>query len=205
MCKSLNVFVQIAERQNSNTISFVFHWQRQNGKNIVSWSVTRSVILNSHPQILSKEYMMLLYLKDSALSMCHFTLAFLHRVISNVSSNRLPERMHTHTGCICFAFLHCAFSNVSSNRLPERMQSHIGHICLTFLHCEFSNVSSNWLPKRMHSHIGCICLTFLHCAFSNVPWDRLPEKMHSHTACICSNFPHCVFSYDPSNLFHKRK
>ena len=140
LSKLLNVFVQIAERQNSNTISFVFHWQRQNGKNIVSWSVTRSVILNSHLQIFSKEYMMLLYLKDSALSMCHFTLAFLHRVISNVSWNRLPERMHTHTGCICFAFLHCAFSNVSSNCLGQRMHNHTGCICLTFLHCVFSNV-----------------------------------------------------------------
>ena len=65
-----------------------------------------------------------------------------------------------------FTFLLCAFSNVSSNRLPERMQSHIGCICLTFLRCGFSNVSSNRLPQRMHNHTGCICLSFLHCTMS---------------------------------------
>ena len=32
---------------------------------------------------------------------------------------------------------------MSSNGLPEKRHSHIGCICLTFLHCEFSNVSSN--------------------------------------------------------------
>ena len=64
-----------------------------------------------------------------------------------------------------FTFLHSAFSNVSSNHLPEKRHSHIGCICLTFLHCAISNVSSNRLPLRMQSHIGCICFTFLHCAF----------------------------------------
>ena len=58
---------------------------------------------------------------------------------------------------------HCAFSNVSSNRLPERMQNHTGCICLTFFHCVFLNVSSNCLPKKMHSRIGYICLTFPCC------------------------------------------
>ena len=68
----------------------------------------------------------------------------------------------------CFTFPHCAFSNVSSNCLSEKRHSHIGCICLTFLQCAFSNVSSNCLPQRMHSHIGCICSSFLHCGFSNV-------------------------------------
>ena len=53
------------------------------------------------------------------------------------------------------------FSNVSSNGLHWRMHSHIGCICLTFLHCVFSNVSSNRLRDMMHTHIGCICLIFL--------------------------------------------
>ena len=38
--KLTNVFVQHAERQNSNTISFFSHSQRQKDKNIVSCSVT---------------------------------------------------------------------------------------------------------------------------------------------------------------------
>ena len=44
-------------------------------------------------------------------------------------------------GCI-FSPLHCVFSNVASNHLPEKRHSHIGCICLTFLHCVFSNVPS---------------------------------------------------------------
>ena len=60
------------------------------------------------------------------------------------------------------------FTYVSSNRLPEKKHSHIGCICLTFLQCVFSYDSSNHLPGQMQSHIGCICLAFLHCAFSSV-------------------------------------
>ena len=56
---------------------------------------------------------------------------------------------------------HCAFWNVSSNRLPDKRHSHIGCICLSFLHCGFSYVSSNRLRDMMHTHIGCICLIFL--------------------------------------------
>ena len=70
--------------------------------------------------------------------------------------------MQSRIGCICLSFFHCVFSNVSSNRLPERMQNHIGCICLTFLHCVFSNVSSNVLCERRQSHIGYICSTFQH-------------------------------------------
>ena len=40
LSKLTNVFVQHAERQNSNTISFFSHSQRQKDKNIVSCSVT---------------------------------------------------------------------------------------------------------------------------------------------------------------------
>ena len=84
-----------------------------------------------------------------------------------------------------FTFLHCVFSNVSSNRLPEKMHNYIGCICLTSPQCAFSNVSSNCIPLRMHSHIGCICLAFLHCVFSNVFSNDLPEKRHIRTGCIC--------------------
>ena len=38
---------------------------------------------------------------------------------SNVASNCISERMHSHTGCICLVFLHCVFSNVSSNQQRE--------------------------------------------------------------------------------------
>ena len=40
----------------------------------------------------------------------------------------------------CLIFLQCAFSNVSSTRLPEIMHNHTGCICLTFLHCVFQCV-----------------------------------------------------------------
>ena len=88
-----------------------------------------------------------------------FSATFYHRVFSNVSSNGLPEMMHSHIGYIYLVFLHCVFSYVYSNNLDQSMHSHTGSICLTFLHCAFSNVSSDHLPRRMYSHIGCICLT----------------------------------------------
>ena len=97
-------------------------------------------------------------------------------MFSNVSSNRFPERMHSHIGCIflfkkmhnynyciCLTFPHCAFSNVDSKSLDQSRQSHTGCICLTFLHCVFSNEPSKSLPERMQSHIGCICLQLLQC------------------------------------------
>ena len=52
-----------------------------------------------------------------------FVFTFHHCELSYVSSNCMPERMQSHTGCTCLPFLHCAFSNVSSNYLPERLQS----------------------------------------------------------------------------------
>ena len=108
-------------------------------------------------------------------------LAFLHCAFSNVSSDRLPEKMHSHIGCI---FLHCVFSNVFSKRLHERMQSHTDCICLTSPHCALSNVSSSRLYERMHNHTGCICWTFLQCV-SCVSPNYLAEMMHSHSGCIC--------------------
>ena len=87
-------------------------------------------------------------------------------------------------GFICWTFLHCVFSNVSSNVVPEKRHSHIVCIGLTFLHCEFSYVSSNCLPQKRHSHIGCICLFFLHFNFSNVSSNCLHEKLHNHIVCF---------------------
>ena len=117
---------------------------------------------------------------------------FLHCVLSNGSSNGLPQRMHNHIGCICSTFLHCVFSNEPSKRLHEKIYNHTDCICVTFVHCAPSNVSSNCLSEMRHSHIGCICSTFLHCAFWNVSSNGLPEKRHSHIGCICLTFlqPH---------------
>ena len=92
-----------------------------------------------------------------------------------------------------FNFLHCAFSNVCSNGLPEKRHSHIDCICLAFLHYVFSNASSNYLHLRMQSRIGCICLAFLHCAFSNVPSNSMPLRMQSRIGCICLTFPNVRF------------
>ena len=132
--------------------------------------------------------------------MCHFSLAFLHCVFWNVSSNGLHERMHSHTDCICLTFLHCVFSNVSSNGVHKRMQSHTDCICWTFLHCVLSNVSSNRFPKRMQSHIGCICLAFLHYVSSNV-YSKCLHIQHNHTGCTCETFLPCLFL--SSKPFHR--
>ena len=121
----------------------------------------------------------------------YFVLRF-PTAFSNVSSNDLPEKRHSHIGCIFF-------STVCFQLSP---QIPIGCICSTFLRSVFSNVSSNGLPEKRHSHIGYICLTFLHCAFSNVPSKRLHDRMQSHIGCICSTFLHCAFSNAPSSCLH---
>ena len=46
-------------------------------------------------------------------------------MLSNVSSNCLPKKMHSFIGCIYSIFPHCVFSNVSSKHLHERM-----HLCI---------------------------------------------------------------------------
>ena len=98
---------------------------------------------------------------------------FIRGYVFSISLNPLVS----FAGLYSATFYHCVFSNVSSNGLPEMMHSHIGCICLVFLHCAFSNVSSNCLPEQMHNHIGCICLAFLHCGFSNVSSNDLLGRM----------------------------
>ena len=57
----------------------------------------------------------------------------------------LDQSMHSHIGCICLSFLHRVFSNVSSNRLRDMMHTHIGCICLIFL-CPLSlSLKPDWL------------------------------------------------------------
>ena len=87
-----NVFVQIAERQNSNTISFVSHSPIHRNKN------TKILMLSPVPVriydvAVFKDFP---YVTNS--------LTFLHRVLSNVSSNCLPEKSHSHIGCIFLLF-----------------------------------------------------------------------------------------------------
>ena len=129
---------------------------------------------------------------------------------SNVSSNRLSERMLGHLSCT-FSLSTVCVSNVSSNSLHKRIPSHSGCTCLTFLQCAFLydatnclaesyilalfafsksvwNVSSNSLPERMHGHTGCIWLTLLHYVLWNESLNGLPERMHSHIYCIWSIF-----------------
>ena len=89
-----------------------------------------------------------------------FFFTFLHCAFSNVFSNRLPEKRHSHIGCIFFTFPHCAFSNVSSDGLHEKRYICIGYICLIFLPSVFLDVFSNDLPEKRHSHIGCIFFYF---------------------------------------------
>ena len=114
-----------------------------------------------------------------------FFLTFLLCEFSYVSSNDLPEKRHSHIGCIYLFFLRCVFSYGSSKHLHRSMHSHIGCICLIFLHCAFSSVSSKRLPVKKQSRIDCICLIFLRCALSNVSSKGRHEKMHIRIGCIC--------------------
>ena len=68
--------------------------------------------------------------------------------------------------CTSFILFHCVFSSVSSNWLPEGMHSHIGYICLNFLHGEFSSESSKYPDHMRHSCTVYICVVFPHCVFS---------------------------------------
>ena len=62
---------------------------------------------------------------------CKYSINFLGLVL-------VCFQMSPKMACTCITFLHCAFSNVSSNGLLERMHSHIGCICLFFPRCAFS-------------------------------------------------------------------
>ena len=91
--------------------------------------------------------------------MCFYPLCVLKCLLKSLKWEETKSHLLHFLG-----FHHCAFSNVSSNGLPERMHSHIGYICLTFLHYVFLNVSANCLRERMQSHMGRspqICTVFL--------------------------------------------
>ena len=130
---------------------------------------------------------------------------FQHHAFSNVSSNDLSVKMHSHIGCIWKAFLRCAFSNVSSYCLQGKTHNHIGCICLTFLQCAFSNVSLNCFYKKRHNYIGAICLAFFHCVFLNVASKHLHEWMQkSHWLHLFDFSPMCVSNVS-SNCFYKKR
>ena len=113
--------------------------------------------------------------------------SFLQCGFSNVSSNRLSERMHSCIGCTCSVFLRCVFSNVSSNGLHEKIYIHTDCICSTFLHCVFLNVSSRRHHKMIQSHIGCIYLTFSTVRMQSFLFflNLQKKRMHSDIGCIC--------------------
>ena len=87
--------------------------------------------------------------------------------------------MHSHIGCTCLTVLHCAFSNVSSNCLHEKKHSHIGCcICVTWWHCySFSpgfshlhpqNQSKMFVPLSM-----CVVLCLNGCFKLSQIWDGM--------------------------------
>ena len=111
---------------------------------------------------------------------------------------RLKGGIVTVVASICMAFLQCVSSNVSSNCLFERMHSHIDCICFIFLHCVLSNVASNSLSERMHSHIGHISLTFPHCLSFSLKDSHsfcLTKYSQGFDLCYCESvmFPACWF------------
>ena len=107
-------------------------------------------------------------------------------MFSNVASNGLYEKKHSHICCICLTFLHYVFSNVLSNCIFARMQNYTGCIDMAFLQCVFSYTSSNCLHAIMQSHTGCTILAFLRCVyFSFVSSLLLPKWMKSYIGNIC--------------------
>ena len=96
--------------------------------------------------------------------------------------------MHNRIGCIRSTFLHYSFSNVSSNYLRQRMHSHIG--CIFFsLHCVFSNVSSNHLPFSTVGFQMCLqCTCIRRCIITLVafvwPFSTVSFQMRLQSACI---------------------
>ena len=73
--------------------------------------------------------------REEAKSHWLICLSFLHCAFSNVSSNHLPQKRHSHIGSIYFTFLHSAFLTLSD--------AGVWRLYLTLLHCAFLNVSSN--------------------------------------------------------------
>ena len=126
-------------------------------------------------------------------------ICFLNCVFANVSSNVLPEKRHSHIGCICSAFLHCVFSNVSSNCLPEKRQSYIGCICLVFLHCVFSNVSYKCKHCDYWSNDG-LTMTFCMLTWSNTDWWPLRLNIYLHL-----KFDHFCYFMSPWGLANWKK
>ena len=97
-----NVFVQI---QKDRTAIFFLP---------LSFDKNAKIYMLSHVPSHDLEFYHLLiftsrYPLKLTLSMGHFSLTFLDYVFSNVSSNFLPEKRHSHIGCICLALLHYAF------------------------------------------------------------------------------------------------
>ena len=79
------------------------------------------------------------------------------------------------------------FSYVSSNRLPRRMQSYTGCISLNFPWCVSLNVPLNVSIEMMHNYTDCICLAFHHCVVPNVFSNCLALTLSGAAPLTCSN------------------
>ena len=138
--------------------------------------------------------------KRLCIQSCIVCLSFLHRVFTNVSSNRQLEIMQSHIACICLTFLHCA-----SQMFTEPALISTGKVTRAAFILLFSSVSfqmylqmAGLQPERIQSHTGCICLVFLHCAFPNVYSKSLGQRRQSHTGCI---FFVCVIRWSSKCLY----
>ena len=69
-------------------------------------------------------------------------------MFSNVSITCLPEKTHSHIGCIRFTFPLCAFSNVLSIDLLKRLDTRAGNLFKWLLpsECRASTASPDILP-----------------------------------------------------------
>ena len=113
--KSTDVFVQIkiSKCKCQNNLSTLQKDRTETQFPSSPIHIRRNKNILFHPMIRNH---ILKYTCCIQLSMCPFSLPFLHHVFSNVSSDFMPERMHSHIGCIYWTFLHCVISNVPSEQ-----------------------------------------------------------------------------------------
>ena len=129
---------------------------------------------------------------------CKITLVAFVGLFSTMGFLMSPQRTWIRVTLVAFFWLFSTvFSNDSSNCLPERMQSHTVCICWTIpehlepflnLSCGLSHVSSNWMHHSMYSHTGCIYFAFLCCGLPNVSSDGLPVRKQSHAVAFVRPF-----------------
>ena len=88
------------------------------------------------------------------LKLLYYFVINLKHTFSRVLSDGMPRRC---IDFICLALLCCVFSNVSSNRLLQKMHKNIDCFCLAFLFCAVSSVHLNGMWHIMCGWKSKVC------------------------------------------------